>query len=159
MGLIGRDVPGGNMYLSYVKQAEDGYNLFANRMTPEELPRRYVNVEWWLLGRVARWTSLSTISVFHIGRVISVAFFMLSAYFLISQCLDTAFQRRFALALMVFGSGFGWMVLLAAKVSHFTYPFLFDIDGVSPFGHLINKPHAVHLHAFAMLTFALLLAG
>lgn len=159
MGLIGRDVPGGNMYLSYAKQAEDGYNLFANRMTPEELPRRYVNVEWWLFGRVARWTSLSLISVFHIGRVISVALFMFSAYFLISQCLDTVFQRRFALALMAFGSGFGWILWLASKAFHISYPYLFDIDGVHPFGYLINKPHAIRLHAFAMLTFAFLLAG
>ena len=159
MGLIGRDVPGGNMYLSYVKQSEDGANLFANRMTPEDLPRSYVNAEWWLFGRVIRWTGLSMISVFHIGRVISVVLFMFSAYFLISQCLDTVFQRRFALVLMAFGSGFGWLPLLVSKLFNFTCPYFYDIDGVTPFGYLISRPHATRLHAFAMLTFAFLLAG
>ena len=159
MGLIGRDVPGGNAYLMFAKQAQDGYHLFENRLTAEDLPRSYMNAEWWLFGKVARWTGFSLITTFHVGRVISVALFMFAAYYLISQCLDTVFQRRFALALMAFGSGFGWILWLASKASHYTYPYLFDIDGVNPFGFLINKPHAVRLHAFAMLTFAFLLAG
>jgi len=112
-----------------------------------------------MFGKAARWTGLSIIAVFHIGRVISVALFMFAAYYMISQCVDTAFQQRFALALMAFGSGFGWILWLASKVSHFSYPRLLDLDGVTPFGFLVSNPHAVRLHAFAMLTFALLLAG
>jgi len=159
MGLIGRDVPSANAHLMFARQSQEGYHLFENRLTGEELPRSYVNAEWWLLGKVARRTGFSMIAVFHIGRVISVALFMFAAYYLISQCVDTAFQRRFALALMAFGSGFGWILWLASKVSNFTYPYLLDLDGVTPFGYLISNPHAVRMHALAMLTFAFLLAG
>ena len=159
MGLIGRDVPGGNAYLMFAKQAQDGYHLFENRLTPEDLPRSYMNAEWWLFGKIARWTGFSLMTIFHVGRVVSVALFMFAAYYMICQCLDTVFQRRFALALMAFGSGFGWIPWLASKAFHYTCPYLFDIDGVGPFGYLINKPHFIRAHAFAMLTFAFLLAG
>jgi len=159
MGLIGRDVRGGNVYLMFANQAKEGDNLFEDRLTAEELPRSYVNVEWWLFGRLARWTGLSMISLFHIGRVVSVMLLTFSAYFLISQCLDTVFQRRFALALMGFGSGFGWMWWLISKLTHTVPPPLYDIDGVSVFGYLINKPHFIRVQAFAMLTFAFLLVG
>jgi hypothetical protein len=159
MGFIGRDVTGMNAYLMLAKQAEEGYYVFEDRLTPEDLPRTVINAEWWLFGRVARWTGLSLIAVFHIGRVVTITLLMFSAYFLISQCLDTVFQRRFALTLMVFGSGLGWIFWVVSKLRDVAPPELFDIEGISIFGYLINRPHFIRVYVFGMLMAAFLLAG
>jgi len=159
MGLVGRDVPGNNVYLMFEKQAQDGHLLFDNKMTPEDMPAVYLNPELWLLGTASRVTGLSLISMFHIDRILTVAGFMFAAYFLISMCLDTVFQRRFALALLVFGTGFGWIPWLVSQVSRFEYELIFDIDGVNVFGNLVSRPHFACAHTLAILTYALVLVG
>jgi len=159
VGLVGRDVPGGNMYLAWQRQAATGHLLLSNHYTPEHSPAALVLPEWWLMGNAARWTGMSPIAVFHVGRVLSVLFFLFSAYFMVSLCLDTLFQRRFAVLLLVFGSGFGWIPWLVAQVSPFEYPLSYDVDGINVFGMLIGKPHFIRAFALVLLTYALVLEG
>lgn len=179
MGLVGRGVPGGNSYFMFAKQAQEGYHLFENRCTPEPLPRVYFNPEWWLFGNMARWTGLSLVAVFHLTRVFAVFSLLLSLYFLLSLCLTTLFQRRLALLLIVFGSGFGWTLWSAQMAyGHLLFPFLVkmagahaamvplprpaperllrDLNGVSVLGYLVNKPHFMYALAFAVLNYAFL---
>lgn len=159
MGLIGRDLHGGNMYFMYARQSKDGFNLFQNQLTPELLPRTFFDLEWWLFGRFARWFGLSLIVVFHIDRVLTVLFFFVAAFFLIAQCLPGRRERIFALILMIFGAGLGWLPWSAAKLMGEPPPFLRDIDGVTIFGYLINKPHFIRVAGLIALSYAFLLVG
>ncbi len=154
-----RDTEGGNMYFMWLRQAEDGKFLFDSLYTPEQFPAKYILLEWWLLGSLARVTGLSQTAVFHVGRVLSVVAFMFSLYFLIVQCLDTLFRRRFAFALVCLCAGFGWIPWLAAQVYPFAYPWQRDIDGITMLGTLITKPHFTRAYTLVILLYACVLAG
>jgi len=178
VGFVGRAVPANNEYLMFAKQAQQGLWLFENRLTPEPLPRAYFGPEWWLFGRVARWTGLPLIGVFHLHRALAAVLVVFSCAYLISLCLQTGFQRRLALALIVFGSGFGWIPWLGSKLYEHLMPLagpLFganlpaslnlppvlsrDIDGVMISNYLVNMPHFMLAGAFIVLTYAFLLAA
>lgn len=181
MGFVGRGVFGPNGYFMLARQAQDGLDLFENLSTPEPLPRVFFNLEWWLFGRMARWMGLQLIAVEHIWRIGTVFLFVFAAYYLVRQCLETEFQRRFALALMVLGSGFGWVLWLVSKLAVLLLPALrahtqafdgnmvlfkdqlfplsLDMSGISVPIELINQPHFLRAQAFAALMAGLLIAG
>lgn len=181
MGFVGRGVFGLNGYLMLARQAQDGWHLFENLTTSDDVPRVFFNLEWWLFGKMARWTGLSLIAVFHIWRAASVVLFVFSAHFLLRLCLDTPFQRKFALALIALGSGFGWVLwgasktitmlfppaqqwaqdqfVSAVRLEGLLFPMPVDVTGVSVPAYLVNQPHFIRAVAFAALTYAFLLAG
>jgi len=159
MGFVGRGTPGANGYFMLARQAVEGEVFMVNRMTPEPTPQSYFSLQWLLFGRLVRWTGLSMIAMFHIWRVLSVVLFPCAAYFLVALCLDTVFQRRLALALMVFGSGLGWVFWLARKAAGIGLPYPLDLQGVSIFGYLVNNPHFIRAGIFTALTWAFLLRG
>jgi hypothetical protein len=171
MGRLDRDPQDMNVHRMLSKQAQEGRILFGNRMTSDELPRTYFNLEWWLEGSAERWTGLSTDAVFHLGRVLSVLYLAFAAYALCAVCLDTVNQRRFAAALICFGSGLGWAVWLHAHLADYpmtlmtytvrgiTLPLPPDVHGISVFHKSFSKPHTVRVLGSAMLFGALLIQG
>jgi hypothetical protein len=101
-------------------------------------------------------------------------------YFLASQCLETTFQRRWATALVAFGSGLGWIPYVGSYALAVVYPnaigpgtqwvggalfpqtifpLSIDLAGITPFAYLINTPHFMLASAFAMLKYGLLIRG
>ncbi len=159
MGFVGRGTPGANGYLMLARQARDGAHLMENKVTPEPLPRTYFNLEWWLFGKASRWTGLSLMAVFHVGRALTVLGFCLAVYYLAALCLGSVFERRLAVLLICLGSGFGWILWCA---NHGLGLWLIpsrDLNGVSVPGYLINKPHFIRAGIFAALKYAFLLAG
>ena len=162
MGIVGRGALHSIGYLMFARQAQEGFNLFENKLTPEPLPRLYFHPEWWLYGKAARWTGLSLAAMWHVHRAIAVAALIFALYYLIARCLRTTYQRRVALSIIVFGAGFGWVPWCLARL-HVTQPAPFslsyDTDGVTVFGYLINKPHFILAGASIVLTYALLLEG
>ncbi|MCX5769609.1 MAG: hypothetical protein NTZ09_04970 [Candidatus Hydrogenedentes bacterium] len=179
MGFVGRGVFGHNGYLMLARQAQAGLNLMENLLAPEPLPRVFFNLEWWLFGKMARWTGLSLVATFHIWRIAIGFLFALSIAYLLRECLATEFQRRFALALIMLGSGFGWVILGVSRVLIRLLPaahnwvhdsthgdVLFknvlmqlppDVAGVSAPGALVIQPHFMMAAAFASLTCAFLI--
>ena len=179
MGFVGRGVFGHNGYLMFARQAQAGRHLLENLLAPEPLPRVFFNLEWWLFGKMARWTGLSLVATFHVWRVATCFLFALSIMYLLRQCLATEFQRRFALALIMLGSGFGWIILATSRLlirllpaarnwAHDSTPagVLFkdvlmplppDVAGVSAPAYLVIQPHFMMAVAFAALTCAFLI--
>ncbi len=179
MGVVGRGALHSIGYMMFARQAQEGQNLFENRLTPEPLPRAYFNPEWWLCGRFARWTGMSLAAASQAHRIVAVAAMVFALYYLLARCLATVFQRRLALALIVFGGGFGWVAwcasilyvegfpLIHPLLAHlgFTastptpFPVCYDVEGVTIFGYLINKPHFILAGASIVLVYAFLLEG
>jgi len=179
MGFVGRGVFGHNGYLMLARQAQSGLHLMENLLAPEPLPRVFFNLEWWLFGKMARWTGLSLVATFHVWRIATGFLFALSITYLLRQCLATEFQRRFALALIMLGSGFGWIILAVSRALIYLLPaarnwvhdstpggVLFknvlmqlppDVAGVSAPGSLVIQPHFMVAAAFAALTCAFLI--
>ena len=181
MGLVGRDLSGANGYLMFARQAQDGHVLFENLDSPEPLPRIFFNLEWWLFGTFARWTDLSLIATFHIGRVLTVLAFALATYYLAAQCLQRVFWRRVALVWIMLGAGLGWipwtLSLLYAwfnpehaaalpnqQVSGvlfegYRFALPFDVAGATIPAYLVNKPHFIRAGVCVAMTYALLIRG
>jgi hypothetical protein len=179
MGFVGRGVFGHNGYLMLARQTQSGLHLMENLLAPEPLPRVFFNLEWWLFGKMARWTGLSLVATFHVWRVGTAFLFALSVMYLLRQCLAGEFQRRFALALIMLGSGFGWIILTVSRMLIFALPaargwahdsnpggVLFkdvlmplppDVAGVNTPASIITQPHLMMAAAFAALTCAFLI--
>lgn len=159
LGFVGNGTIGANGYLMLARQAQQGEILFENRMTPEPTRPAYFDLEWLLFGRMARHTGLSLMTVFHIWRVITVLGFMFATYYLSAQCFESISSRRLALLLLVFGSGFGWLVWLVNRLPFLELPLSLDMKGVTLFGYLINKPHFIRAALFLLLQCAFLIRG
>lgn len=159
MGVTGRGSLHSIGYMMFARQARDGGTLFENKPTSEPLPRGYFHPEWWLYGKVARWTGLSFGGVGHLHRAAAVTLLIFSVYFLAALCLKTRFQRRLAVSIIVFGAGFGWVPWCLSRFLSLPLPPSRDILGVTIFGYLINKPHFMLAAASIVLTYAMLIKG
>lgn len=159
MGVVGRGTPGANGYFMFSRQAQEGFQLMENQCTPEPLPRTFFNLEWWSLGKIARWTGLSLIMVFHLERLVAVFGLLFSVYYLASLSLDTVYQRRLAVALIGLGSGLGWTIWVANHGLGMSLIIPRDLKGVCISGYLINKPHFIRAVICAVLKYAFLLQG
>ena len=180
MGLVGKGAANGQGYLMFARQVQDGHHLLQNRLTPEPLPQSYFSLEWWIFGQFARWTGLSLMATFHVGRAVGVFMFVFGAYYLAAQCLATRFQRRLSLALIVFSAGLGWLPYLASYALDTIYPnavslpvqwvgglpfpstvfpLARDLAGINIFGYLTNNPHFIRSGALAILKYAFLIKG
>jgi hypothetical protein len=159
MGFVGRDTAGSNSYFAFARQAAEGRVFMTNLYTPHAPARAYLNPEWWLMGAMARWTGLSLEALFHIGRTLTVVAFLLAAYYLCAVVLPSPAHRRAALLLISCGSGLGWLLWLANRFCGTDLDLPWDIQGVSPFAYLMNKPHFMRAGIFAALHYAWFIRG
>lgn len=159
MDFVGRDIAGANSYFAFARQAAEGRTGLTNLYTPGAPSRAYYNPEWWLMGALSRWTGLSLVALFHIDRVVTVFAFSLAVYYLAAVFLHGRRERRAALLLIACGSGFGWLVWLLNRVAGTELPLPWDIQGVSPFAYLMNKPHFMRAGVCAALGAAWFIRG
>ncbi|MCX8065763.1 MAG: hypothetical protein N3G21_11440 [Candidatus Hydrogenedentes bacterium] len=159
MGMVGRGTHASFGYIMFQRQALEGKTFLRNQCTPEPLGSRYFNPEWWIMGRLASWCNISLIQLHHIDRILSVLLFVITVYYLLSVTLETFSQRAFVFLLIVFGSGFGWVIWTFNYFFKTGYPISWDIQGVQVFGYLINKPHFIRAFVFATLMYAWLIRG
>ncbi len=159
MGMVGRGTHASYGYIMFQRQAMEGKTWQRNQCTPENLPNRYFNIEWWLMGRLARWSGLTLIQIHHIDRIISVFLLTFTVYYFLCVVLGSLYQRIFAFLLIVYGSGLGWIIWLVNFLLNTHYPYTWDIQGVQVFGYMINKPHFIRGFVFGTLMFAYLIRG
>lgn len=159
MGFIGRGTQGANSYLSLARQAAEGHTLMTNLCTPEPRPRAFFHAEWWLFGWVARVTGWSLLTVFHVGRIVTVLGFCLALYYFLTAAVPRRGPRMAAFMLIIFGAGLGWVVYGANAFLGTELPWPLDIRGVTVFGYLANKPHFIRGGIFAALSLGLFLRG
>jgi len=98
-----------NVYLAYMRQAEEGHFFFMDPFTSEAQTGRVINVFFLGLGLFARVTHLSLPIVYHLARVASGWLLLMSVYWLAAQVLTTVTGRRITLVLAGTASGLGWL--------------------------------------------------
>jgi len=160
MGLVGRDVAGTYMHFSWAVQSEEGNHLFVNRLTPEEHKPFYFHPEWWLHGKVLRYSGLPVLLGFQVERCLTVLFVIASLYYFVACFFRTAFERRCVLILVLFAPGLGWVFWLMRHYAGADFGlWLWDIEGIDLFGFMMQKPHYARSLAFVCLAYAFLLKG
>ena len=138
-------------YLSYVQQAGDGALVFRNKLAPPTLPPVLVNVEWLLVGWLAKALGGSPLLAYHLlGFVALLALVWLVDRWLVRGGLPP--PRRLAGLLLVFtGGGLGGVLFAAGWL-----PGERALDlraGLFPFLEVVANPHFVF--GTALLTAAL----
>ncbi|HZW04782.1 MAG TPA: hypothetical protein VFF68_12690, partial [Anaerolineaceae bacterium] len=119
----------GNTYLAKMQQGFSGSWTFTLPFTAEPGEGVYLFLFYLFLGHLARLTGLDLLGLFHLARVAAAVFMLWEAILLARAVLPTERLVRFAAVLMAFGSGAGWLFVLAGSLtSDFwvaeAYPFL-----------------------------------
>ncbi|MCW5873393.1 MAG: hypothetical protein KIS88_01970 [Anaerolineales bacterium] len=117
----------GFSYLAKMRQGYDGAWSFTLPYTAEPGHGAAINMYYLLLGHVARGLGWSLVFTFHAARLLGAAALCAALYRLMRATLSQSHLWAFAFAL--FGSGLGWLALLAGGfTSDFwvaeMYPFL-----------------------------------
>src|SRR5581483_7937854 len=142
-----------NNYLAYAAQAQSGEWLFHNPMTAE--PHRAVlfNLEWLMIGKLARWLHISLPASTNLVRLLFVGLMTYAVYWYSSFFLYSELVRSIGLVMVMLGGGFGWV----AAVHLFHIPldssYLIDLSNANlfPFYWILKLPHFLVAATFAVL--------
>jgi hypothetical protein len=105
------NVPDHVQYFSWMRELTDSH-LSANKLTPEPNRPVFFNLLWWGMGRLGQLLGLGYAAMFQILRLVATTLFLLLIYRICSWFLEDPLQRRIAFLTAVFGSGFGWLLVV-----------------------------------------------
>ena len=105
----------GHTYLAKMRQGAAGAWLFQLTYTPEAHQGAFIFVFYLALGHLARLTGLPLIVMFHLARLVTGLFLLLTAWRFIRRVSPHPAEQRLAFALLLSASGLGWLgVMLGA---------------------------------------------
>ena len=126
-------------YASYVQQSEDGRFLFENKLVLEDHDRVFVNLEWWIVGKVSWLVGRHPFVAFRLLALVAFAG-SLSALGRSLRDAGLPSTHRFAgLLLVSIGGGLGGLLFEFTSRSAFR-----SVDmsvGLFPFLEVLANPH------------------
>lgn len=143
-------------YLSWVREAST--SLFTDdKLTAEPTSAVFVNLHWWLPGRIAALVGMDFGAMYQVYRLVAVALLVGVNYLFAAQLFVDLARRRFAFLLSLVGSGLGWIWVVLKYASGGSAPF-FPLDIYTTPGNafwvMVASPH---LTLAAALTVGVLL--
>ena len=130
-------------YLSWMREA--GTSFFTdNKLTAEPNARVFVNLHWWIPGRLAHIFGLSFAQVYQVYRLLTIPLLTIATYLFCALLFDNCRQRRFAFLLSTFTSGLGWVWVVVKYATHAPeLPFPHDVYTTpgNAFWVMIASPH------------------
>lgn len=144
----------GNSYLAKMRFAADGAWLFRLPYTAENHQGAPLYLFYVLLGKVAGALHLPVVFVYHLARVLSGLFFLISAHFLFVAFLGETSARRLAFLLLAFGSGLSWLTGLWGYVAADL-----NIPESNTFHTLFGNPHFPFSLGLFICSFLLFMKG
>ncbi len=148
-------------YLSWMR--ESGTAVFIeNRLTSVPNEAIYLNLHWWIPGRVAGVLGLSLQLIYQVFRVVSVPLATVALYLFCAQVFADKVKRRFAFLLTVLTSGLGWVWVVLKYVTQDRAPF-FPHDIYTTPGNtlwvMVASPHLTFALALTVLVLFLAWLG
>jgi hypothetical protein len=113
-GLV-MDLEDGYSHLAKMQQGAQGGWTYRILFTPEEQPGVVLYVFYFVLGKLAAWSGLSLILVYHLARLACGLFLLVVLYLFLSHFIRGIAARRVAYFLATLSSGWGWLALLLGK--------------------------------------------
>jgi len=149
---LGRRVINGEdtyTYVSFIEQSRQGRNLFENLYTTEEQKPLLLRPSYLFLGKLAAILKLSSITTYHLARIVFSIFFFIVIYKFICKFFNDTNTRLVAFFVICLSYGFGainWIpeaftFLSLAEAPHFIlsqilmllgFYFLIDFSLISP---------------------------
>jgi hypothetical protein len=94
-------------YITWMKQAQEGYFLFEEKYTTEQHPRNIFLLYFLITGLLSRITQIPLIVIHQLMRVICGFTLLLASYLFISYFLKEIKVRRLAFILVISSAGLG----------------------------------------------------
>jgi len=150
-------VDDGNSYIANMGQGARGEWFFHLPYTPEDHDGAIVYIFYLLLGKVARLSGLSLVSVYHLARLIFDLFLLWMIYVFISYFVPFVALRRISFLLVCFSSGLGWLLITLGLSSDIPIDFL--LPEAFTFLILYAFPHLALARILMLGTFILTLTA
>lgn len=141
------NVPDIAQYFAWMRAFQDGI-LISDTLTPESNSPAFFNLIFWILGRVSLYSGLDLPAVFQLFRLVSGCALGITVYYYCVIVLKGLWERRVALIIVLFGSGFSAFFVALNKLG---VPLNFASKYVAEGNSLYS------IMAFPLLTFALVL--
>jgi hypothetical protein len=106
---LGYNLDDSCVYLSWMRQAADGSYRALNLFTTDAQHGMALNPLFLLLGRIAGWTHLPLIAVYHGSRLLFGLLLLRLVWNFITQTVADARARKLAFLFICFSSGLGWL--------------------------------------------------
>ena len=104
--------PDYSVYIADIQSGLRGITFYPMLHSPEEANPVYLRLFYVWVGLLGRGTSLPAPVLFHLARWICGAAALVAMYLLAAQFFRSVGLRRFAWLVFVFGSGFGWLMVI-----------------------------------------------
>jgi len=145
-------------YFAKMLQGFDGKWLYSIVFTPEPHNPIFLGSFYFLLGHIARLTTLSLDGVWHLSRTIAVFMLSFTTYWFIAWFLNAQKTRMVAYLLAIFGSGLGWLLFVLGQSYWLDwFPVDFKMPAAHLFFSLLTFPHIIYSTALLLISFRLLL--
>ena len=137
-------------YLSWMREA--GTSLLTdNKLTAEPNARIFINLHWWILGRLAHMFGLTLPQGYQLFRVLAVPLLALATYAFCATLFSSRRQRWCAFLLSTFTSGLGWIwVVTKYTTGQFNFPHDVYTTPGNAFWMMIASPHLTFAAALTL---------
>ncbi len=146
-------------YLSWMRESATRF-FIENKLTAEPNPPVFVNLHWWIMGRVGAVLGLSLPQAYQLFRLLVIPLYVGVAYWLCGLFFLERRRRHFAFWLMTLGSGLGW-IWVAYKQFAGELPYPHDVYTTpgNTFWVMLASPHLTLALALTLLTLGLTWLG
>lgn len=133
-----------HFYMGMARQAAEGRWLFAVPFTSEPHEPALPNLEWLVMGWIARWTTGDVVDAMHVVRVAGLVALVFGVVRLCALVFATTRWRLGVAVAALTGGGFGWMLGVPGLAEHASaFTFLDTYAGVHPFFWMLFQAHFV----------------
>jgi len=128
-------------YLSWMREAGTSF-LTDNKFTAEPNARVFVNLHWWIPGRLAHILGLTFSQVYQLFRLVAIPLLTAVTYAFCALLFEDRRKRRFAFLLSTFTSGLGWVWVVVKYITGELY-FPHDVYTTpgNAFWVMVASPH------------------
>ena len=159
MGVV-YNIPDHMQYFSWFREF-GAANLSANKLTPEPNAPVFFNLLWWGMARIGGVLGIGYAGMYQAMRWVGTILFLLLGYRMLSWFFADRMRRVTAFLLILFGAGFGW-VLIVMKYTvtngELIWPLDVYVSEPNTFFSILGSPHFVAA-ALYIFVFDLLLRG
>jgi hypothetical protein len=142
MGIVA-GVRDSNVYFMMMEQGDSWSPIIENLFRPGEPNEIYHGVFWFLLGKLAYSFGISKLVAFHMARAAATIMFVPAIYAFTVRFLDSRAARLTASAVICFGAGAGWLLVIVFRFFGVLpiYPSDIATPEASAFYTLMTFPH------------------
>jgi len=147
-------------YFSWFREFSHA-NLAANKLTPEPNKPIFFNLLWWGMARIGGVLGIGYAGMYQMLRWVATILFLLLLYRMLSWFFADRLHRITAFLLVLFGAGFGWvLIVMKYTVTRGELIWPLDVYVAEPntFFSILGSPHFIAA-ALYMFVFDLVLRG